>query len=79
MVLPSAIMMVSLGYSFTLKLGEMVEIIFDLLFLRSYLEKPPVIRAPASKLAALLWLPSGLIVIEVEFRVCNCLSGLLRP
>ena len=54
MVVPSAIMILSFGKSFSLKLGEMVEIIFALLFLRSYLEKPPVIRAPASKLAALL-------------------------
>jgi hypothetical protein len=79
MVFPSVIMILSLGYSFGLKLGEIVDIIFALLFLRSYLENPPVMRAPARKLAALLWIPSGLIIIVVAFRLCICLSGLLRP
>ena len=72
-------MMLSFGCSFSLKLGEMVDIIFALLFLRSYLEKPPVMRAPARKLAALLWGASEFIVIVVALRLCNCLSGLLRP
>ena len=72
-------MILSFSYSFSLKLGEIVEIIFALLFLRSYLENPPVIRAPASKLAALFWEPSGLIIIVVAFRLCNYLSGLFSP
>ena len=72
-------MILSFGYSFSLKLGEMVDIIFALLFLRSYLENPPVILAPARKLAALLYVPSGLMIIVVAFRLCNCLSGLLGP